>query len=338
MGHRKYSAPRRGSLAFYPRIRAKSLESKVRHWPENNENSSLLGFAGFKAGQIQVMTIDDKEKTPNFGKQLDNPSTVIATPPITIVGIRCYKKDAYGEKAFVDAYSKDLPKELERKFKTKYNEKYFELIESSFNSISSIFAVVSVSPKKANLAQKKPFVFEIGISGKDIQTKYQYLKSILGKEIKISDVFKNGQFIDVSGITRGKGIEGPITRFGVKRKQHKSRKSVRAVGTLGPISPAVVMYSVARQGQRGFHQRTEYNKRILMLSSPEGSIQTSTHDLKYPINPPGGFKHFGLIDTDYIVVRGSIPGVPKRLVKMRHPIRNTSKKVLEPKIIEVIAK
>jgi large subunit ribosomal protein L3 len=98
------------------------------------------------------------------------------------------------------------------------------------------------------------------------------------------------------------------------------------------------MYSVARQGQRGFHQRTEYNKRILMLSSPEGSIQTSSQDNKYLINPSGGFKHFGLINTDYIVVRGSVPGVPKRLVKMRHPIRNTTKKVLEPKIIEVIAK
>jgi large subunit ribosomal protein L3 len=121
MGHRKYSSPRRGSLAFYPRIRAKSLESKVRNWPEHSENSSLLGFAGFKAGLIQVITIDDKEKTPNFGKQLDNSSTVISTPPINIIGIRCYKKDAYGEKAIIDAYSKDLPKELERKFKTKHN-------------------------------------------------------------------------------------------------------------------------------------------------------------------------------------------------------------------------
>jgi large subunit ribosomal protein L3 len=45
-----------------------------------------------------------------------------------------------------------------------------------------------------------------------------------------------------------------------------------------------------------------------------------------------------LINTDYIVVRGSVPGVPKRLVKMRHPIRNTTKRVLEPKIIEVITK
>jgi large subunit ribosomal protein L3 len=337
MGHRKYSAPRRGSLAFYPRVRAKSEEARLRNWPELNDNTSLLGFAGFKAGQLQVMTIDDKEKTPNFGKQLDNSSTVIATPPINIIGIRCYRKDLYGEKAFIDAYSKDFPKGLERKFKTKYNEKSFETIESSIDLISSFFAIASVFPKKANLSQKKPFVFEIGVSGKDNKTKYEYLKGILGKEIKISDVFQNGQLIDVSGITRGKGVEGPITRFGVKRKQHKSRKSVRALGTLGPISPAVVMYSVPRQGQRGFHQRTEYNKRILLVSS-DVSSQTASLSSKLSVNPPGGFKHFGLVTTDYIVVRGSIPGVPKRLVKMRQPIRNTTKKVIEPKVIEVIAK
>jgi len=283
------------------------------------------------------MTIDDKEKTPNFGKQLDNSSTVIATPPINIIGLRSYKKDLYGEKAFIDAYSKELPKGLDRKFKTKYNEKSFETIESSLDSIFSFVAIASVFPKKANLSQKKPFVFEIGVSGKDNKTKYEYLKSILGKEIKISDVFQNGQFIDVSGITRGKGIEGPITRFGVKRKQHKSRKSVRALGTLGPISPAVVMYSVPRQGQRGFHQRTEYNKRILLVSS-DGSSQTTLLASKPAINPQGGFKHFGLVTTDYIVVRGSIPGVPKRLVKMRQPIRYPTKKVIEPKVIEVIAK
>ena len=54
------------------------------------------------------------------------------------------------------------------------------------------------------------------------------------------------------------------------------------------------------------------------------------------INPSGGFKHFGIVHGDYIVVRGSIPGVPKRLVKLRHAIRDPVKKVNEPKIIEVI--
>ncbi|MEP0826138.1 MAG: 50S ribosomal protein L3, partial [Nitrososphaera sp.] len=44
MGHRKYSAPRRGSVAFRPRARAKSLEARIRTWPQMAvEKSSLLG-------------------------------------------------------------------------------------------------------------------------------------------------------------------------------------------------------------------------------------------------------------------------------------------------------
>ncbi|HYY66071.1 MAG TPA: 50S ribosomal protein L3 [Nitrososphaeraceae archaeon] len=330
MGHRKYSAPRRGSVAFRPRARAKSLESRIRTWPKYaEEKTSLLGFAGFKAGGIHILTIDDREKTPNFGKHLLNPSTVIAAPPMKIVGIRAYKEDLYGRHAIFDVYAKDLPKELSRKFDTKYNEKSIASAEGLLDKTESIFAIVSISPNDANLSQKKPYVFEIPLSGKDIKSQYDYLKGLLGNEVHISDVFEIGQYIDVSGITRGKGIEGPITRFGVKRKQHKSRKSVRAVGTLGPISPAVVTYTVARQGQRGFHQRTEYNKRILIMSNTENDGEVS-------INPSGGFKHFGLVKGDYLVVRGSVPGVPKRLVKMRQPIRDVQKKIIEPKVIEVV--
>jgi large subunit ribosomal protein L3 len=186
-----------------------------------------------------------------------------------------------------------------------------------------------VVPRDANLPQKRPFVFEIAVSGNDNQKKFEYVRGLFGKEIRINDVFQLGQYVDVLGITRGKGVEGPITRFGVKRKQHKSRKSVRAVGTLGPISPAVVMYTVARQGQRGFHQRTEYNKRILLMSSADKE--------QPPISPRGGFKHFGLIRDDYVVLRGSVPGVPKRIVKLRQPMRETRRKVIEPKVVEVVS-
>jgi large subunit ribosomal protein L3 len=247
-----------------------------------------------------------------------------------VIGIRGYSLNAYGKHAVFDVYAKDLPKELSRKFDANYNEEAITKSASFLDNINSVMAVVAVTPRKINMSQKKPFVFEIALSGNNVKAQYDYLKSLLGKEIHASDVFQVGQYIDVFGITRGKGIEGPVTRFGVKRKQHKSRKSVRAVGTLGPISPAVVMYTVARQGQRGFHQRTEYNKRILMLSNTDKDGENS-------INPPGGFKHFGVVKGEYMVVRGSIPGVPKRLIKMRHPIRNVQKKVIEPKIVEVIA-
>ena len=304
----------------------------MRTWPQLvTEKISLLGFAGFKAGGIHILTVDDREKTPNFGKQLLNAATVIATPPIKIIGIRGYKRDLYGQHAIFDVYAKDLPKELSRKFDAKSTDDGISKAESLLESASDLMAIVAISPNSIGLGQKVPFVFEVAVSGKDPRSQYDYVKSLLGREIRNTDVFQIGQNIDVFGITRGKGIEGPITRFGVKRKQHKSRKSVRAVGTLGPISPAVVMYTVARQGQRGFHQRTEYNKRILIISNTDKDAQNS-------INPPGGFKHFGLVKGDYIVVRGSVPGVPKRLVKMRQPIRSVSKKVLEPKVLEVVVK
>lgn len=332
MGHRKYSAPRRGSMAFYPRVRARSLESRIRTWSDPKlEKSSLLGFAGYKVTNLNVLSVDDREKTPNYGKNLMNSSTLIATPPLKIIGIRAYAETAYGKNAIFDAFAKDNDKYLSKKASFKYKEGKLDEINAHIDKIKHVVAIVSSYPATASLSQKKPFVWEIPIGGKDTKTKIDYVISNFGKQVNIKDVFETGQFIDISAITRGKGIEGPITRFGVKRKQHKSRKSVRALGTLGPISPAVVTYTVPRQGQRGFHQRTEYNKRILIISNSE-------KDNDFKINPDGGFEHFGMIKYDYIIVKGSVPGVPKRLVKMRFPIRTVGKKIVEPKVMEVLVK
>jgi large subunit ribosomal protein L3 len=331
MGHRKYSAPRRGSVAFRPRARAKSLEARVRNWAQSTETKPFLGaFAGFKVGMLNVMTVDDRDKTPNFGKQLANPSTLLATPPLTIVGIRGYRVDYNGRHALFDIVSRDTIRDQKKKTQQGSLEEAMRKAEGYLNDVSSVAVLVSVSPKDAGLSQKKPYTFEVRLTGGDSKQNFEYAKSIVGKKLKVGDIFRTGQSIDVAGITRGKGVEGPITRFGVKKKQHKSRKSVRAVGTLGPISPAVVMFTVPRQGQRGFHQRIEYNKRVLLIgNTSEGGLD---------INRKGGFKHFGTLNGDFIVVRGSIPGVPKRLVKLRMPIRQKSTKILEPKIVEVVVK
>ena len=332
MGHRKYSAPRRGSMAFYPRVRARSLESRIRTWTDPNlEKSSLLGFAGYKVTNLNVLSVDDREKTPNYGKNIMNSSTLIATPPLKIIGIRAYTETAYGKNVIFDAFAKDSDKYLSKKGSFNFKEGKLEEINAHVDRIKHVVAIVSSYPTSASLSQKKPFVWEIAIGGTDTKSKIDYVVNNFGKQVNIKDVFETGQFIDISAITRGKGVEGPITRFGVKRKQHKSRKSVRALGTLGPISPAVVTYTVPRQGQRGFHQRTEYNKRILIISDSE-------KDSDFKINPKGGFEHYGMVKNDYIIVKGSVPGVPKRLVKMRFPIRSVSKKVVEPKVLEVLVK
>lgn len=329
MGHRRHSQPRRGSLAYLPRGRAKSMEARIRTWPKtSSEEPKLLAHAGFKAGCIQMVSIDDREKTPNFGKQLVTLGTVIVTPPLLVVGIRGYSKDEDGLHAAFNIYAKDLPKFISRVLSSKKEGSKMELVEKTLNKIKELYALVSVIPKNANLEQKKPYLFEVAIQGGDRKKQFDYVKSLLGKEVKIDQVFENGSFVDVAAITKGKGWEGPITRFGVKKKQHKSRKSVREVGSLGPISPQNVMYTVPRAGQRGFHQRTEYDKRIMIMSNTEKN--------EFKINPKSGFKHFGMVDGDFIVIKGSVPGTYKRLVKLRSQIRNAPKKIIKPNILEVV--
>jgi len=138
----------------------------------------------------------------------------------------------------------------------------------------------------------------------------EYGKKLLGKEIKISEVFKEGGDVDVIGVTKGKGIQGPVKRWGVKKLKHKSNKTVRGVGSIGPWHPHYVMYSVPRAGQMGFNQRTEYNKQIIKIGQ-NGS----------EVSPKGGYLHYGPIKTDYAMIRGTIPGPPKRLVALRYPAR-----------------
>ena len=113
MGHRRHSAPRRGSLAYLPRGRAKSMEARIRAWPKiDSDEPKILGYAGFKAGCVQLVSIDDREKTPNHGKQLVSLGTVIVSPPNLIAGIRCYSKDANGKHVYSDFYATNLPKNI----------------------------------------------------------------------------------------------------------------------------------------------------------------------------------------------------------------------------------
>jgi len=329
MGHRKHSQPRRGSLAYLPRGRAKSMEARIRAWPNiDSEEPKLLAHAGFKAGCVQIVSVDDREKTPNAGKQLVSIGTVLVTPPVVIIALRGYSKNNDGRHAEFDIYSKDLPKNISRLFKTKSEGSDEEKAKKMLNKIIEIVAIVAITPQNAGLEQKKPYVFEVPVKGGDIQKQFDFVKELLGKEVKIDQVFESGVNVDVAAITKGKGWEGPITRWGVKRKQHKSRKSVREVGSLGPISPQYVMYTVPRAGQRGFHQRIEYNKRIMVMGN--------TEQKEFEINPSGGFKHFGLVTGDYVILNGSVPGTYRRLIKLRSQIRKIPSKISKPNILEVV--
>ena len=343
MGHRKHSQPRRGSMAYYPRVRAKTMKARIRGWPSiNSKEPKLLACVGFKVGCVQIVSIDDREHVPNHGKQLVSLGTVLAIPPIFVLGMRGYSKDAYGTHAKFDVFAKDIPKDIAKSsakhhitLKNKNYEKLQEL-KDSLNNITEMYAILAVSPRTVGLEQKKPYIFEALVSGgSSIQDQFDYVKELLGKDIKISELFELGSNVDVASITKGKGWQGVIQRMGAKRKQHKSRKTVRELGSLGPISPQNVMYTVPRAGQMGFHQRVEYNKRIMVIGDKDDNSEKDKKETTV-INPKGGFKHFGVLKSDYIILRGSVPGTYKRMVKLRSPIRNIPTKILKPNILEII--
>jgi large subunit ribosomal protein L3 len=325
LGHRKHSAPRRGSLAYRPRARVGRFVPAVHTWPTISGNApTLLGFPAVKVGTIHAISLDDREKTPNFGKPLFNPTSVLAVPEAPVVGLRLYIKENGAQRAVGEVFARTLPKGLDQKSSVE-PEKFAETWKAKLSNVVRVVALVAITPKDAGTSQKKPVIFEVGVGGGDIAAQLDYVTKLLGKGVKFSEVFKPGTYVDVIGVTRGKGFEGPVTRFGIKRKQHKSRKSVRAVGVIGPWHPAAVMYTVARAGQHGFHQRTETGKRILAISNPKDS----------PITPKGGFEHFGELNTDYTLLRGTVPGSTRRVVMVRHPVRAVKGKTTPVQVLEL---
>ncbi len=294
----------------------------MRNWPKvESQTPILLGFPTFKAGSIHAITLDDREKTPNSGKPLFNPATVLAAPEAEVIGFRLYRREFSTDWPIAESY-------LRNPAGAKKGENELKAIEAwkdKLDSVSRVTGIISVIPREAGLSQKKPFVLEMGVGGGDVKTQFDYVRSLLGKKVKFSEIFRPGMYVDVLSITKGKGFEGPVTRFGVKRKQHKSRKSVRAVGVIGPWHPAAVTYTVARAGQKGFQQRTETGKRILLVGNAK----------EKPITPAGGFLHFGNVQGEYAVVKGSIPGAPQRFVLVRYPVRTKVTRIIPPQVVEV---
>jgi large subunit ribosomal protein L3 len=323
MGHRKQHAPKHGSLAYLPRKRAKSILARIRYWPKiRADTPRLLGFVGYKAGMTYAMVIEDRKRSPNFGKEVIRPVTVLETPPLLICAIRAYKKTPYGLQTFCEAWMENPPEGLDRvltlpeKFMTEENLKK---IEANLDRISNIRVIAITQPKQTSVPKKKPDVAEIEIGGGTIQQQFEYAKSLLGKTVNPSDVFKEGQHVDVIAVTTGKGFQGPVKRWGVAILQHKGRKTKRGVATLGPWNPHRVLYTVPRAGQMGFHQRTEYNKRILKIGKDGKEV-----------TPKGGFIRYGIVRGPYILIEGSIPGPEKRPIKLRHPARPPREAPEEP--------
>lgn len=265
-----------------------------------------MAFAGYKSGMTHVMLTDNKSTSPTKRESIAVPVTVVECPPMKVAALVCYHRRAnkllLASQVWADKPDKDLSRVLPVPKKSKMT---IDKLKPEEYTEFRLF--VHTQPRLAGL-KKTPEVFEVGLGGSAAQ-QLEYAKSILGKDVKVTDVFAAGQQVDAHAITTGKGLQGPVKRFGVSIRSHKSQKTIRGPATLGPWH-GNFNWTVPHAGQMGYHQRTEYNKWILQIGEDASKV-----------NPAGGFVRYGLVKSPYLLIKGSLPGPKKRLIKLTTPLR-----------------
>jgi len=301
--------PRRGSMGYSPRKRARNETPHIKNWPEGNEKPKIQGFLGYKAGMTHAFVVDYRPTSTTSGREVVMPVSVVETPPLKVAAVRAYKETPYGLQTIGEIWADKLEPEILKKLTSYKREKKknWDFTQDA----DDIRVIVYTQPRLVTGVPKKiPEIREFRISGGSLEDQIKYVKEILGKEVKISDALKEGDMIDTIAVTKGKGFQGHVQRWGVKLLFHKNSKHRRMIGTTGSWHPSYIQATVPQAGQMGYHQRTELNKRILKIGEKGEEV-----------TPSGGFPNYGVIRNSYIILHGSIPGPTKRLISMRDAIR-----------------
>ena len=297
----KLSKPRAGSLQFWPRKRAEHFLPSVNWKPVKGEG--ILGFIAYKVGMATALVKDTTDKSMTTNKRIYIPVTILETPNMKIFSVRFYNHGQVIKEVVVSTDS--LLKKVVRIPKTAGKLE----IPPVYDDIR----ILVYSLAHQTTVKKTPDLAELAIGGGN---KLDLVKSLIGKEITVKDVLKFS-LLDVRGLTKGKGLEGAVPRFGITLKSHKSEKGVRRPGSLGPWHPARVTFRTPQAGQLGMFTRVHYNLRAINLNTIA----------EKNINPGTGFKNYGRVQTSYIIVKGSVQGPPKRQILITPALRPTKEQV-----------
>ena len=295
----KLSRPRYGSLQFYPRKRAAKIVPSVNWDPVKGQG--ILGIIAYKAAMATAVVKDSTDKSMTLNKKIFVPITILEVPNMKIFSVRFYRDGRVLKEVIVsqDTELKKLVK-LPKKAKTFDSE-----VPEGFEDVR----LLVYSLVKQTGIKKTPDMAEIAIGG---ENKLETIKGLIGKELTLADFLKY-DLLDTRGLTTGKGLVGPVKRFGISLKSHKSEKGVRRPGSLAPWHPSRVTFHAPMAGQLGMFTRVQYNNSVL----------TSGNVKEKDINPKKGFKNYGNIKSSYIMVKGSVQGPPKRVILLTPSFRPT---------------
>ncbi len=313
--------PRSGSLQYWPRKRAKRPYARVRNFPKSDE-PKLLGFIGYKVGMTHIQIMKESKGPKKTMEPVSVPVTIVECPAVKIAGVRFYKKTTYGLKLDKELWTK-VDKNLKRKVNLASKQSEPNLSKVKTDDFDEVRVLIYSQPKLTNIGKKKPELLEMQIGGKK-EDQLKYIIENLGKEIILQSIFEAGELTDILSITKGKGFQGTTKRFGTSIRPRKSEKNKRGAGNLGAWTPKKVPYTAPQPGKMGFHQRTEYNKQIMKISSEVEEV-----------NQAGGLMNYGKVKNTFALIKGSVSGAKKRAVVMRKPIR--AKEETKAPVVEYIS-
>merc|ERR1712113_413828 len=356
MSHRKFSAPRHGSMGFYPKKRSKRHRGKVKAFPKDDAKKPvhLTSFLGFKAGMTHIVREVDRPGSKGGAREIVEAVTVIETPPLVCVGMVGYIETPRGLRALKTIWAEHINVECKRRFYknwSKSKKKAFtkaclkwkdevgkKEIEKDLNQIKKYCQVVRVichtQQQLLRRRQKKAHIMEIQLNGGSIADKVNFAREHFEKKVPINSVFGKDEMIDVIGVTKGKGFKGVTSRWHTKKLPRKTHKGLRKVARIGAWHPSKVCWSVPRAGQFGYHHRTEVNKKVYRVGTKGDQKSASTpFDLTdKAITPMGGFHHYGQINEDFLMLKGCVMGPRKRVITLRKSLLTHTKRVALEKI------
>jgi len=354
MSHRKFEAPRHGSLGFLPRKRTKSHRGRIRSFPKDNPSVKphLTAFMGFKAGMTHILRDVDKPGSKLHKREAVEAVTILECPPMNVVGLVGYTQTPRGLRTLSTVWTTHLNESVKRRFyknwyrsKKKAFDRYARRVADENNKdiehelqrlkkhAQVIRVLAHTQIRLVKLRQKKAHLIEIQVNGGDVAAKVDYAKSLFERQIPVASVFSVDEHIDVLGVTKGHGYNGVISRWGVARLPRKTHRGLRKVACIGAWHPARVSFQVSRAGQYGYHHRTEINKKIYRIGagSKPGSVgeakplaeadpknASTANDLtEKSITPLGGFVQYGEVNEDYLMIKGCVVGTTKRVLTLR---------------------
>lgn len=353
-----------GSLQYLPKKRTKSHRGRVRSFPKDNASlpCHLTAYIGYKAGMTHCVREIDRPGSKLHKKEAVEAVTILECPPMVVVGMVGYKETPNGLRTLTTVWAQHLSDEVKRRFYknwyrskrkafTKYAKKAAEKpqeIEAEMQRIKDYCSVVRVlahtQMSKLKLRQKVAHLLEIQVNGQNVAAKVDFAKSLFEQEVSVGTVFAEGETVDICAATRGHGYNGVVARWGVTRLPRKTHRGLRKVACIGAWHPARVKTTVARAGQMGYFHRTEINKRILRIGKKgvSNSASTETDLTEKGITPVGGFPHYGVVNEDWLMIKGCVAGSRKRAVTLRKallaPARRSHHEPLNIRFIDTSSK